>query len=374
MPRRVRPGASPTDTGDACPWRERPGLPRIARIMPMTVRGRAWLLETTVSKPQPADNWRVATAQETFSQLRAQHLRPGLSALGLKARSRTTWLNGNPDRGWVVVNFGGNRRNTREVGEWSVSVWGWPPGTWEWEIRREQPTVPEPDSRVAPLYAGPDRVLGHAGGERPDVVELVADMNDQQIAEAARVLLDYTETACSWVETLFDSDRADDFTWDTYVLGAAATTGRWTSSRLELLERLTTRAQCGAGNPAWDDLVRWRAAAGLQPVPLPRWHHPLMKPEPPIDRFTSPRAALEAGHGRAVHIRRADGSTRPPRPEDFPDERQLALWQATQAALNPDGPVMVLPDWLPWIDWVTRAGDRASALKSWTARFRSRWH
>jgi len=37
MPRRVRPGASPTDTGDACPWRERPGLPRIARIM--LVRG-----------------------------------------------------------------------------------------------------------------------------------------------------------------------------------------------------------------------------------------------------------------------------------------------------------------------------------------------
>lgn len=116
--------------------------------------------------------------------------------MGFKVRSRRTWVKAALGGGWVVADFGGNRHNTREVGEWSVIVWGWPPGTWE----RQGLPAPEPDSRVAPLYAGPESVLGWMSGRRPDVVELVAGMTDEQIAEGARVLLDYTRAACTWVE------------------------------------------------------------------------------------------------------------------------------------------------------------------------------
>lgn len=38
-------------------------------------------------------------------------------------------------------------------------------------------------------------------GKRPNAIELVAGMTDEQIAEAAQVLLDYTRAACLWVET-----------------------------------------------------------------------------------------------------------------------------------------------------------------------------
>lgn len=313
----------------------------------------------------------MATAQETFTDLRERFLKPALKDGGFRSRARNTWLMGDPDAGWIVVNVGGNRRNSRERGEWSVVIWGWPPGTWEWETRRDEVKDTKPDSRVAPLYAGPDSVLGFVDGTRPDAVELVAGMDIRELADAARVLLDYIDVACRWVEGIFESGRADAHTREAYVLGAAEMTGRWTPVRRELLDTLTARAQRGAGSPDWEDLRRWRLQADLPAAPLPGWYHPLMKAQPPANRFASPRAAFVAGHGRSVEVRAQDGSRWLPRAEDFPDDRTIASWRK-EASVIPEGTVMLLPDWLPWIEWLNAAPDGASPLRSWRQRFKSK--
>lgn len=311
-----------------------------------------------------SDDCGVRTAQEAFEILRAHHLRPEFSALGFKVRSRKMWLRGNQERGWVVLTAGGSRHNKRTEGQWSIDVWAWPPGTWEWATRRGGSRGGRPDSPFGPLYAGPDRVLGFEGDPRPDVVTLVAGMSDAEITEAARALLDYTRVALSWVEELLDSDQADEFTWTDHVLGAAETTKRWTPSRLALLDHITICAQRGVWGPAWYDVTRWRAVAGLDPAPLPTWHHPLMQPDTPHLRFGSPRSAFVAGHGRSVDIRAgADDSRRPSCPEDFPDDGQVAMWRRAANTI-PDRPVPLLPDWLPWIEWLHRDDVPTSTLKS----------
>ena len=139
----------------------------------------------------------MRTPQHASSLLLAQHLKPAMRAKGFTGSSKA-WVRGNHDEGWVVVSYGGNRRNTRDLGHWGVIVWGWPPGTWEEQTR----AAARPDSRVAPIYAAPEHVVGWPTGPRPrpDEVELSAGMSDEQIAEAARVLLDYTDKACAWVE------------------------------------------------------------------------------------------------------------------------------------------------------------------------------
>lgn len=140
----------------------------------------------------------MLTPQEASSHLLAQYLKPAMRAKGFVGPS-TAWVKGSPDEGWVVVSYGGNRRNTRDVGHWSVIIWGWPPGTWEQQTRD---AASKPDARVAPIYAAPEHVVGWPTGPRPrpDEVELTAGMSEDQIAAAARVLLDYTDRACVWVE------------------------------------------------------------------------------------------------------------------------------------------------------------------------------
>lgn len=296
---------------------------------------------------------------------------PTLRELGFKVKSNKRWLRGNSTDGWIVVDIGGNRSNTRDEGDYSVSVLAWPPGTWEWKRARSGTSVVEPDSTLPPLFASADLVVGECWRDRPDIATYSANMSEADIAVAAQRLLDFARSAISWVESVLRSESYDEYTSADFVLGAAEVTDHWTPSRIALLERLTLQAQQGSWKPAWTLLAHWREVAGLPPVPFPEWHHPLMRLRPPLDRYRSPRAAFEAGHGSAAELLLPDGQVRVPTPEDFPDARQLDRWRQIAADV-PDQPPPDPPAWLPWHQWVFLKGGPGSGRPRWLERLQAR--
>jgi len=305
----------------------------------------------------------MATAQESFASARSTYLVPALRELGFRVKSRAIWLRGSSERGWLVVEAGGNRRNTKTQGDWSVSVYCWPPGTWEWECVRSGGGKPEPDSSLAPLYARVDLVSGEPEALRPTVT-FTSDMSETEVARTAEALLRFARIAIAWVEHVLATGTADQYTSPAYVLGAAEVTARWTPTRLELLDTLTARAQRGERKPPWEWLARWRDAAGLESVPFPQWHHPLMRMHAPLDRFASPRDAFTARHGSAVELLFPDGSRRLPTPHDFPDARQLRAWRKVATEV-PDVPLSDPPPWLPWHEWVFRQPEGRGLWLDW---------
>lgn len=314
----------------------------------------------------------MGTARESFEAARSTHLAPALRELGFRVKSRTMWLRGSASDGWVVVDIGGNRHNTSAEGDRAVSVYCWPPGTWEWRRLRSNIDMPEPDSTHPPLYATVECVTGRTGAPRPDGATFTRDMSETDIARQAGDMLAYARMAIDWVENVLTNDATDSYTWHDHVLGSAQVTGNWTPARLSLLDELTAGAQRGVPSPSWILLAEWRAMTGRPPVPFPQWHHVLMHKRKPVDRsfdrFPSPRDKFVAGHGSAVPIVFADGSSRSATPLDFPDKQQLREWRKTALPVS-DVPLSDPPPWLPWHDWVFHEPEPQS---SGLGRFRRR--
>jgi len=76
------------------------------------------------------------TMQQVYAGLLSSAVHPVLKEAGFTRKGRRLWWRGNPDIGWVLIDAVSDKYNNWGLVTFTVMTTVWPPGTWEYELRR----------------------------------------------------------------------------------------------------------------------------------------------------------------------------------------------------------------------------------------------
>ncbi|PKH42731.1 hypothetical protein SAMN05192575_103162 [Nocardioides alpinus] len=269
---------------------------------------------------------------------------------GFRVASKRTWILGDDGSGWVVVAWQGDKWNTQQVAEASLEAAVWPAGTREHQSEVRGTDLPAHPWGGAPVEATGERVAGDRAADRFTVS---ADMSPEELAAESARARSYATALTEWADRMLDARSSAPLMRGGNAVAALMARHPSSPDLDPALDRLTARFQ---RDPRPIELAaiirRWRAERGLPEVPLPPWSRYASRPYA-VGRLPSPREELLAGIGGGVEFHHADGTVRPPRPEDLPDVADLARWrEESRRAPLPDGVLTHLPEWLPYVDWL----------------------
>jgi hypothetical protein len=295
---------------------------------------------------------RVPVAQDHVATIR-KAAGAALRRRGFRTHDTRNWRRGDDVEGFVSVAWQGDKWNTKAQAEASLNVAVWPAGTREHVSELRGLEVEPFVAANAPLLGTGPNVTGDPSA---GTYSVVADMDDDEIDEQVRRAESCVEAMAEWATPMLDARVSAPFMRDDNAVAALLARHPDWPDLDPTLDRLTAAFQRLPGpielHPV---IVRWRRERGLPEVPLPVWWRYASHLRG-AGRYDSPRAELLAGIGVAVDFRFADGTRRPPRPEDLPDAEQIERWrEESRRAPLPEGVLQELPEWLPYARWLEEA-------------------
>ena len=289
----------------------------------------------------------------TLAQDHLATLRKAVGAVlrprGFRVDSKRTWVRGDDDSGWVVVAWQGDKWNTTQVAEAALLASVWPAGTREHQSDVRGTVIAAHPWGGSPVEATAERV---AGGGASDTFRVRAAVSPDELASLVARAQSYATALTDWAERMLDARVSAHLMDDRFAVAALMARHPSSPDLDPTLDRLTASFQRDPRPIGLAHVIaRWRGERGLPEAPLPPWSR-YSKPSPGGPR-SSPRDELLAGSGAGVEFHHADGTSRPPRPEDLPDAAQLARWRE-ESRLAPlhDGVLTQLPAWLPYAAWL----------------------
>jgi len=306
----------------------------------------------------------VTLAQDHLATLR-KAIGAALRPRGFRVGSKRTWIRGDDESGWVAVAWQGDRWNSKQTAEASLLASVWPAGTREHESEVRGTDMPAHPWGGSPVEATSERVAGD-GATGQFVVS--AGMTPEEVDLLVQRAHSYATALAGWADRMLDARTSAPLMDDRFAVSALLARHPDSSDLDPALDRLTADFQ---RDPRPIELAaiirRWRAERGLPEVPLPPWSRYASRPYAG-GRMRSPRDELLAGIGGGVEFRHADGTVRPPRPEDLPDADDLARWREESLLVPlPDGVLTHLPAWLPYAEWlaIPEPGSEPSRRRWW---------
>lgn len=285
----------------------------------------------------------MPVAQDHLAAIRTALL-PVLRRRGFRVRSKREWVRGDDAGGWVVLTWWGDKWNTKQAAEASLTAAVWPPGT-----REHRSELLGVDVEA---WAGDGPVSDVGPGEN-DTYAVRAATTPQEVEALVSRALAHAERLVDWADTMLDPRVSAPLMRDDLAVASLLATHPDDPSIDDLIDRSTAAFQRDPRPIALGGVLRrWRSERGLPEVPLPEWSRYASR-RYGSGSLPSPRDELLAGIGGGVEFLHADGTARRPTPEELPDVATIARWRE-EARLSPlpEGVLTALPEWLPYASWL----------------------